>query len=635
MLQEIRDKSQGWIAKTIIGVIVLIFALTGFEAIFRAVGHSDEVASIDGEGISKQLFDDTYKQQVYILRLRGQFDDSDEAKQKLQEIVLNNLINYQLLVQAADKAGFAYLPMAFIRQIIETNPMYQTNGRFDVSLFQEDFRNQGYATENDFVQDLLNRIYLSQLQSGITNAEFVTDKQVQYLASLLKQTRNFSYKEIKASDINNITQQEINAWYEKHKDTLKTPEQVVLQYIELNKQDFIKDANVSDQELQALYTSKVSALHAMSERKRIAHIMIPVTSNQTDEQAKAKIEAIAKQLKEGKSFATLAKESSEDTGSAASGGDLGFVNVSDLPDPEAFVPVLSNLTTVGQVSQPVRSKFGWHLVELTDIQKNPIPSFESMQVDLKQQLQQQKGAANYQETQNNLNNVAYENYDSLTGVADQLKLKLNETKPFSRTDGYDQLTKNSKLIQAAFSSDLLKGDENSQIIDLTPDASVVIRVKEHLEPKPMSIEQAMPIIKLALAKEHAEQQGKELIADIRSNKASASASDWQMFTNIEQPLERQLTNNVTPLPVTNEVVEKLFSMAQPTEGKPSVSGITLANGNYAVLVLTKVNPFDGQLTDEQKSQYMMLISNNISNNLLSEYQSYIKANAEIKYFDLP
>ena len=632
MLQEIRNKSQGWIAKAIIGVIVLIFALTGFEAIFRAVGHNDEVASIDGKGISKQLFSDTYRQQAYILRLNNQFDDSDEAKQKLQELVLDNLVNYQLLIQAADGSGFAYVPLAFVRQIVESNPMYQTNGRFDVALFQEDIRSQGYATENDFVQDFLNRIYLSQLQSGIINAEFATNQQVQYFASLLKQTRNFSYKEIKAVDINNITPQEIAAWYEKHKDTLKTSEQVVLQYIELNKQDFINNANVSDQEVQAVYTNKVATLHSMPERKRIAHILIPVTPTQTDAQAKVKIEEIAKQLKEGSSFASLAKENSEDTGTASTGGDLGFVNVDDLPDPQAFAPALSSLNNVGEVSQPVRSKFGWHLIEVTDIQKTAIPTFESMRAELTKQLQQQKGANNYQDAQGNLNNIAYENYDSLNTVADQLKLKLKETKPFARTEGYDELTKNDKFVQSAFSADLIKGDENSQIIELTPEMSVVIRVKEHLEPKLMTLEQATPIIKLTLQKEHAETLGKQLVADISSGKVSTS--DWQSFTNIQQPIERQLTRNTSVLPFTDEVLEKLFSTAQPVGSKPGVSGIILPNSNYGIIVLTKVNPFNGQLTEEEKNQYKMLISNNTGSNLLSEYQSYIKAKAKIKYFDL-
>lgn len=632
MLQEIRNKSQGWIAKTIIAVIVLIFALTGFEAIFRAVGHGDEVASIDGQGISKQLFEDTYKQQAYILRVNNQFDDSDEAKQKLQELVLNNLINYQLLIQAADKAGFAYLPIAFVRQVIENNPVYQTDGRFDLSLFQQDIMAQGYATENSFVQDFLNRVYLSQLQSGIVNAGFVTEQQVQYFASLLMQTRDFSYKEIQAADIDDVTPEEISAWYENNKDTLKTSEQVVLQYIELNKQDFINKIVVPDEELQALYTNKVAALQAMPERKRLAHILIPVTSTQSDEIAKAKAEEIAKQLKAGKSFATLAKENSADTGTADIGGDLGFVNVDDLPDPEAFAPVLSTLNKAGDISQPVRSKFGWHLIELTDIQKTAIPSFESMQAELTHQLQQQKGANNYQEAQGNLNNVAYENYDSLTGVADQLKLELKETKPFARTEGYDALTKNDKLLQTAFSKDLLKGDENSQIIELTPDTSVVIRVKEHLEPKLMTLEQATPIIKLKLQEEHAALLGKQLIADVRSGKESID--DWKSFTDVQQPLALQLMNNGSEPPVAKEVIEKLFSTPQPIDAKPTVSGVKLANGNYGVIVLTKVNTFEGKLTKAEEARYMILIGNNTNSNLLSEYQNYIKANAKIKYFDL-
>ncbi|AWM79749.1 hypothetical protein DKL61_04930 [Gammaproteobacteria bacterium ESL0073] len=221
MLQELRDKSQGWIAKVIIAVIVLLFALTGFDAIFRAVGHNDEVATINGKGLSKALYNSTYEQQQYILSANGQFDGSVEAKEQLRKTVMENLVNYQILIQAADNAGFGYLPAQFVEQIIQNNPLYQSNGKFDYELFKESIRNYGYSSETQYVQDQLEKYYLTQLQSGIVTADFATTSEVLSLANLINQTRTFSYKELDASTINDITKEEISAWYEKHKETLK------------------------------------------------------------------------------------------------------------------------------------------------------------------------------------------------------------------------------------------------------------------------------------------------------------------------------------------------------------------------------------------------------------------------------
>lgn len=631
MLQELRDKSQGWIAKVIIAVIVLLFALTGFDAIFRAVGHSDEVATINGKGLSKALYNATYEQQQYILSANGQFDGSVEAKENLRKTVMENLVNYQILIQAADNAGFGYLPVQFVEQIIQNNPLYQNNGKFDYELFKESIRNYGYSSEAQFIQDQLEKYYLTQLQSGIVSADFATNNEVLALADLINQTRDFSYKELDASTIDNITKEEISAWYEKHKETLKTPEQVVLEYILLNKNDFLNNVSISDQELTNLYAKKVNDLQEVASRKRIAHILIPVTATQKEADAKAKIEDIAKKLKEGADFATLAKEDSQDLGTAKNGGDLGYLNSEDLPD-QALAPVVNQLNKVGELSNPVRSKYGWHIIKLVAVDEPAIPSFISLKNGLTDELKQQKAAELYLNAQRELDGLAYENYDSLSSVAEQLKLSLDTTKPFARDAGYDELTKNEKLIKEAFSENLLKGEENSSIIELSPDRSVVIRVKQHLEPKMMTLEQATPVIVKALQTEKIKAEGEKLIADVEAGKVSVK--NWKTFDNVQQPIKLLLAGGVQQkTAVAPEVLDKVFSTPHPIDNKPGLQGLTLSNGNYAIIAVTKVNPFDGTLTDEQKDQYQSIVETGYVNNFWGEYQKYLKDKAEVKYFD--
>lgn len=631
MLQEIRDKSQGWIAKTIIGVIVLLLALTGFEAIFRAVSNDGEVASVNGEGIATAEFNDTYQQQRYILSANGQFDGTPEATKELKKLVTDNLINYRILVQAATNAGFSYLPEAYIKQAIENNPLYQTNGQFDYSLFEQEIRNYGYGSDKQFVRDQLDRNLLSQLQSGIVDANFVTNDRALYLAKLLEQTRDFSYKELEANKVANISDEEIATWYEDHKDTLKTPEQVVLEYIELDRNTFLEKTTVSDKELSDLYAKKVVELDKTAVRHRIAHILIPITANQSAEQAKAKIDTIENELKQGKDFATVAKEESQDTGTADKGGDLGFVTTDDLPDPEAFAPVLTTLTKVGDISEPVRSRFGWHIIKLTDIQKAAMPSFESLREQLAIELKQQKAYEAYLAEQRKLDSAAYENYDNLAQVAKDFNLTLKETKPFGREAGSDVITANDKVIQAAFSDSLLKNEENSGIIEITPNTSVIIHVKEHLQPSNMTLEQATPEIKVALQKEKATSEGEQLVADVKAGKIAVNDT-WKAFKSVKQPLQLS-AEEFQKLALSPEILESLFSMPKPTGDKPSIYGVTLKNGNYAVIALSKVNEFAGSLSDEDKLQYQTLADNDSANKLWEEYRQYLKDNAEIKYFD--
>lgn len=631
MLQDIRDKSQGWIAIAIIVVLVILLALTGFDAIFRAVTHNDEVATVNGQSISATEFNNTYQQQRYMLSANGQFDGSPEAANSLRKLVIDNLIDYRILIQAADNAKLSYLPPDFIKNSIEKNPLYQTNGQFDYSLFEQDLRNAGYATDQQFVQDQLERTYLTHLQSGMVNANFTTEERVKYLAKLLEQTRNFAYKELAASEVTDITAEEISNWYEANKDSLKTPEQVILEYIELDKDNFLDKATVSDKELSDLYARKVVELDKTAVRQRIAHILIPVTANQTEQQAKTKIDAIEAELKQGKDFATVAKEESQDTGTASNGGDLGFVNNDELLDPEAFTPVLATLNNVGDISQPFRSKFGWHIVKLTDLQKAGIPTFDSMREQLTAELKQQKTYEAYLAEQRKLDAAAYENFDNLAQVAQDFNLPLQQTKPFGRETGYDAITTNENVVKSAFSDSLLKNGENSTIIEVTPNKSIVIHVKEHLQPAAMTLEQATPEIRLALQKEKIKAQGEQLIKDIAAGQVTVN-DDWKKFTEVKQPLQLS-PQELQQLAVAPEVIDQLFTMPRATENKPSVKGLQLANGNYAVIVLSKVNEFEGSLSNEQQQEYVELATNDAANKFWEEYRKYLKDNAEIKYFE--
>ncbi len=280
MLQNIRDRSQGWIAKVIIGFIILLMALTGFEAIIRATGHQGAVALVNGDEIKQtELAQAVEMQRRQLQQQLGQgFDPSTLDDRLLRESALKALIDKQLLLQSAKADRFAFSEQALDRQ-----------------------------------------------------------------------TRDFAMRTVKASTSGIVpTQEEIQAYYDSHKNDFMTPEQVVIEYVELKKDAFMAKAKVDESRLQAAYKSEIANL---SEQRDAAHILIEVNDKQNDEQAKAKIKQIQERLSKGEDFAKLAKEFSQDPGSAANGGDLGFAG-RGVYDP-AFEEALYALAP-HQVSAPVR-----------------------------------------------------------------------------------------------------------------------------------------------------------------------------------------------------------------------------------------------------------------------------------------
>jgi len=370
MLQNIRDNSQGWIAKTIIGVIVALLALTGVDAIFQVTSNRQDAAEVNGQAISQNELAQAAEMQRRQLmqRLGKDFDASLLDDKMLREAALKGLIDRKLLLQAAEQAGFA-LSQAELDKVIVQVPAFQVEGKFNADLFDQRIRQEGY-TRLQFRQQLEKDILASQLQAGVAGSGFVTDEEIQAFARLEKQTRDFATLTLKADPkAVTLSDDELQAYYKEHSSQFMSPEQVVLEYIELNKADFFDQVEVKDEDLQAAYQKEIANL---AEQRQAAHILLEVTDKLSDTEAKAQIDAIAQRLVKGEDFAVLAKELSNDPGSADKGGDLGYA-APGVYDP-AFEEALYALKQ-GEVSAPVRTQFGWHLIKLLGVQAPEVPAW--------------------------------------------------------------------------------------------------------------------------------------------------------------------------------------------------------------------------------------------------------------------
>lgn len=515
MLQNIRDNSQGWIAKTIIGVIVALMALTGFDAIFQATSTSQDAAKVNGEEVTQvELSQAVDMQRRQLLQQLGKdFDSSLLDEKMLREAALKGLIDRKLLLQGAKDAKFSFSEAALDQVILQT-PEFQEDGKFSPERFDQVIRQLGYG-RLQFRDMLGQEMLIGQLRAGLAGSGFVTDEQVNAFARLEKQTRDFASVNIKADPAAvKLSDDEVKAYYDEHAKELMTPDQVVIDYIELKKSSFFDQVAVKDDELQALYQKEIANL---AEQRRAAHILIEVNDKVSDEQAKAKIAEIQQRLAKGESFEALAKEFSQDPGSAANGGDLGFAG-QGVYDPvfETAVYALKQ----DQVSEPVRTTYGYHLIKLLGVEAPEVPSFASLKDKLTHDLKTQQVERRFVDATKQLEDSAFEASD-LVQPAQELKLTVHTSAPFGR-EGGEGIAANRAVIQAAFSTEVMDEGANSTAIELDPETVVVLRVKEHRKPEQLPLEAVASSIRAQLVKEHASAAAKtraeEIIKELRDGK---------------------------------------------------------------------------------------------------------------------
>lgn len=543
------------------------------------------------------------------------------TKKMLRESALKGLIDRKLLLQGAENSKFAFSEAALDQVILQT-PEFQVDGKFSPERFDQVIRQLGYS-RMQFRQMLAQEMLIGQLRAGLAGSGFVTDAQVLAFARLEKQTRDFASLNVKADPAAvKLTDDEVKAYYDEHAKEFMTPDQVVIDYLELKKASFFDQVSVKDEDLQAAYQKETANL---SEQRRAAHILIEVNDKVTEAQAKAKIEEIQARLAKGEKFEALAKEFSQDPGSANNGGDLGYAGPG-VYDP-AFETALYALAK-DQVSAPVRTDFGFHLIKLLGVEAPEVPTLASLKDKLTRELKTQQVEQRSVEATKQLEDSSFEASD-LAQPAQDLKLTVHTSKPFGR-EGGEGVAANRAVITAAFSPEVLNEGANSTAIELDPETVIVLRAKEHLKPAQLPLESVAASIRVQLAKEHASAAAKtkaeELIVSLRDGKTPLDkAIDGQSWKVTQAATRGQ--EGVDPT-----VLQALFRMPKPVaKDKPTFSSVTLADGSLVIVRLNGVNEAAAP-TEEEKAQYRRFLASRIGQQDFAAYRKLLESQAEIKRF---
>ncbi len=598
MLQTIRDHATGWFAWLVVILISVPFALWGINQYFGSSGQSD-VAKVNGTEITSQAFQKRFEQEQNRLQqsLGPRYSELVNDKQ-LRKRVLQRMIDEMLLAQAADATGFR-IGNQLLAAEIHGISAFQEKGRFSQQRYEQVLRAQG-MTPFTFEPKFRRTLLISQVQDGIVTSAFATPREVDQFIRLLEQKRDLFYLKIPLSRYEaraRINLAEVQAYYERHKDRFMRPEEVALSYLDLDVNRIMRTIPVHEQALRNLYKQEAQRFVTPAER-RVRHLLIRVpkgADRKVVARARARAEKLLAEIRHGASFAKLAKEYSQDPGSASKGGDLGFFVQGTMAP--AFGKAVFAIEKVGEVVGPVRTSFGFHLIQLEAVRPAREMPFSKVKSELAVEYRKRKAEDRYYSFTNRLTNLTYEHPNTLEIAAKRLGLKIRRSGLFSRKGGQG-IAARTKVVQAAFSPDVLGGN-NSDPLELGPTRTVVIRVREH---KPAALKPLNEVraeierdLREAYAKVQAHKLAQAIIGKLRSGE---SPGDVAKAERLELKRVRGATRSDAS--VDGAILRAVFTLGRPKQGRGRYTQIALGSGDYAVVGVTGVLDGDPKVLSKKK-----------------------------------
>ncbi|OGT19175.1 MAG: hypothetical protein A2V90_02010 [Gammaproteobacteria bacterium RBG_16_57_12] len=626
MLEFIRNRAQGWLAWVIVAMLIVPFALWGINEYFTA-GDVGGVAKVNGKEISSGEFRQAYLQQRERMQESlGEAYDPAIFDSKLKDEVLTGLIDQELLVQLGQEAGFRVGDQQ-LGSIIHSIDDFQRDGEFSKEVYEEKLRGQGQSP-TAFEQRLRRAVISSQLYAGLAETTLVTRADLENVRSLMMQKREVSYLLVPVARFSkdlSITQADIEKYYSQNSASFVTPERVSIEYLELDAGQFAKDVQVTEQVLQDLYEAQ-KASFAVEEERRASHILLEVAADASDkdvEAARVKAEDILKRVKNNEPFAALAKQYSNDPGSADNGGDLGFFAKNTM-DP-AFEQAVFALNK-GETSSLVRTPYGFHIIRLDDIKSGTGRSFAQVREELEKRYRLKEAERIYLDQRERLANLSFENSGTLAVAADELKLPIKSTALFSRQEA-DGITADAKGLKATFSDDVLQNSLNSEIIDVTENHSVVLRVKEHIPSAQRPLQDVQEGIRAILTRQAASDKvraaGSKALERLKSGEdtkiiAAELGLSWSDLGLIRRDYREG----------DKAVVDMAFRLPRVKEGA-NYGGAETAAGDYALIRVSRIEDDTAPMGEAEKLALSRTLNSIYGNTEYSAFIEKIKKQADI------
>ena len=584
MLTSIRERATGWIAWAIVILITIPFALWGINSYFEG-GVNVNVAEFDGEEIDYQ----TYQQAIYSERdrVRQVYGNNATAELLSGEVlgrqVINRLVNDVLLQRDARDRGYR-ISDAQLAEAIRNEPSFQSEQGFSRELYERILQFSGYSP-SEFESVQRNNAATQQVQTGFIESVLPINSTVEDLIQLLRQRRTGEYAIVEPSSFLSeieITDAEIRSDYEENQAIYVDEEKIRIEYIELAPSDFAVNFRPTEETLRQIYDAEAEQFRE-EEQRLVRHILLEGVAGDNVAAIDQASELIYR-LNNGEDFAHLASEYSADIGSASQGGDLGWISRgATVPAFESAAFALSE----GEISEPVESEFGVHIIRVDEIQAEKAKPFDEVRDELTEQAIRNQAEIEMFEIAEEMRNVAFEQPDSLDAASDLSGLKIEVSDWFSRSQGTG-ISSHSSVRNAAFSATVLEDGFNSDLIALDDGRQVLLRKREHRPSEILSFDFVKAEITDKLLFEKSAEKAKEFAENLLTQ--LADGADWNSTID-DHGLEIRAIPGRTGNEADQdsaEVASYVYAWEKPGVDGVSYGGGPISQGRFAMFRITGV-----------------------------------------------
>jgi peptidyl-prolyl cis-trans isomerase D len=594
------------VIQIVLAIIILPFAFFGVDSLFTGGGSARDVAKVGDSRISLPEFQEALREQQDRLRpaLGGQNPAMLESPQ-LKRAVLDNLVQRRLLLAYAQKSGMAVSDDQLVRLIVSV-PSLQENGQFSPERYDALIASRNMS-KAQFEHNLRQDLVAQQALMAVGDASVAATTGAGHWLAAQMESREISEATLRPEQYQGAVKvgaEAVKAYYDANQDKFRLPEMLRAEYLLLSRDRLVEQATVSDEEIKSWYQAR-SDRYKQPEERSASHVLIRLDKGAAADQVKAAeakaAEILAQAKKSPGDFAKLAKQHSQDPGSADKGGDLGWFGRGMMVKPfEDAVFALKE----GQISDVVRSDFGLHIIKLAGIRAERSRPLDEARGEIVAELKAQHAAKKYAETAESFSNTVYEQPDSLAPAAEKYQLTVQQSDWLAKDGGARGPLGNAKLLAALFSEDAIKNKRNTEAVEVAPNVLVSARVLEHKPASLQPLETVAPTIEKLLAHQEAvklaTQAGEARLA------ALAKGEKTDIAWGTPRTVMRSHAPNLSP-----EATRAVFRA--DTAKLPAYVGATGTGGAYVLYRISQVKPFAAG-TGEQpqaaalRTQYARLVA---------------------------